>query len=109
MFFRELAVAIVHVLANLKVLRLGSLSQAADALLTLESKASLSERSEAFSVITDLPQAIGEETQSLFIMILDEFQEISRLNHLEEVKKTVGDLYRGAFAHLSDPAVCQVC
>jgi len=27
-------------------------------------------------------------------MILDEFQEISRLNHLEEVKKTVGDLYR---------------
>jgi len=49
----------LHVLANSKAVRVELLSQAADALPTLESRAKLSERSEAFSIITDLPQGIG--------------------------------------------------
>lgn len=46
-----------------------------------------------FAGIVDLPERIAQETNTCFVAIIDEFQELKDLNHFKAIKEYMGDIF----------------
>jgi Holliday junction resolvase/AAA+ ATPase superfamily predicted ATPase len=77
-------------LADLRGLGLTALNEATEWLLELRQNGA----SDAlFASVIDLPETLAQETQTYFVAILDEFQELQDLNHFKAIRENLGDIF----------------
>lgn len=77
-------------LADLRGLGLTALNEATECLLELRRNGA---SDTLFASVIDLPEALAQETQTYFVAVLDEFQELHDLNHFKAIRENLGDIF----------------
>ena len=76
---------------RIQALRISALSAACDTLLGL--RAGTGALRERFRAAADLPNVLAADTGLKYVIILDEFQECTKLNEFKNVQQSIGDVF----------------
>ena len=87
-FFQESR--LLSIIAELRKLGINSITEGTELLLEL-GRNNYSDT--LLANIVDLPESIARETDTCFVAIIDEFQELKDLNRFKAVKEHIGDIF----------------